>query len=425
MVHHRSVRNVVSLILLLLLFPALAGCGNIFTSRSAVGVLSAASADNPVSTGIGSIAREQNTGYEAAKADKGNHLTLDFVLENDPKNEIQVLVRNLAQDQQNPVVAILGGTSNDATMQIAGLVNFFNVPMIIPTADGNTLIPSSNLWAFRLSAPSSAYSGYLFNQLLNQTNLGALNSSSVSSARLSIAILYEQNTFGESAAVAAAEAAMAQGIAIAGYANFPVDGASVEQLSALADGARTQNASLLYIIASNPGTADALVGTLQSSYGASNMSVPIMLGQAGAFNSESFLGSQSAEGVYILRQRWNKADCPADLTSYYAAQSYGAAYLLNHAIGLTNETLATGRKWYTRTTEADELAKFRETLRDKLKTTSLSVPCIGNVAFDPTGQNKSFELEILTVKNGSETIVSFSDFLKLVIDNISGMNLSQ
>ncbi len=417
-------RSKFHLVLLLLLLPALVGCGRIFKARSAVGVLSAA-LPNVVSTnGISSIAQEQDAGYELLKDEKDNRLTLNFSLENDPKNEIQVSVRNFAQDPSDPVIAILGATSNDATMQVAGLVNFFNIPMIIPTVDGNTLIPSNNLWVFRLSAPSSAYSGYVFNQVLNQTNLGVVSGAGIAPSTLSIAILYEQNTFGESSAVATAQAAMAQGIAISEYASFPADNPSIEQLTTLAGAARDQNPTLVYLISSNPDTAEALVGTLQASYAANNSLLPVVLGQAGAFTSQSFLKSQNAQGVYVLRQRWNKVDCPSELTSYYAAQSYGAVYLLNYAVGLTNEVMLTGQKWYLNPSATDDLAKFRETLRDKLKAASVEVPCIGNVAFDTTGQNKSIEFEILSLDNGNSSIVASSDFLKLVIDHILGMSPS-
>lgn len=406
------------LMIISLLLLTLTGCGKISSANTSVGVLSAAPAQQ-AQQGIRDLAAEQNSGYGQAEDAKDNRLKINYVLENDPQAELQVLVRNLVQDSKKPVVAIAGATSNDATMQVAGLVNFFNVPMIVPTADGNTLFPSNNLWAFRLSAPASAYAGYFFTELLNTSG-----STGSSFASLKIAILYEQNTFGESAAVAATSAAMAQGIPITEYKNFPAENPSAAQLTALAETVKNQRSRLVYVIASNPDTARALVKNLRTSYAADDSIAPIIIGQSGAFTSEAFLGSPDAEGVYILRQYWNKDRCPTNLTSFYEAQSYGAVYLLNYAVGLTNETLSGDKNWFSRTNPSTELAKFRETLRDRLKETNLNVPCLGKVAFDNTGQNKLLEFELLTIKNGSASVVNTADFIQVVIKKLDEINSS-
>lgn len=416
--------SIFNIILLLVIIPALAGCSKLASSSSTVGVLSASTLDNSVPTDITSIANEQIAGYKQAEAAKNNHMQLEYTFEDDPHNDIQVLIRNLAQDKKQPVDAIIGATANDITLQIAGLVNFFQVPMLIPTADGEALFPSNNLWAFRLSAPSSAYASYLFTTVLNQTNLGVLSTSANANLGLSIAILYEQNTFGETAAVATAQAALAQGISIADYENFPVENPSIEELTTLANNVRSQNPTLVYLIASVPATAEALIGALGTSDTTFPSTTPIILGQAGAFTSESFLNSAQANGIYILRQKWNKDNCPADLTSYYQAQAYGTTVLLNYAVGLTNQTMAADKKWYVRTSSADELVKFREALRDNLKATNMNVPCFGNVAFDTTGQNKSLEFELITEKNGNTSLVSAKDFITLVINTVQEIHVS-
>ncbi len=414
---HHSFRR----FLFLLLVPALAGCGKISWTDTSVGVLSTGSTENTQSTGIYSIAEEQNFGYELAGTGTDNHLKLEYTLENDAQDDIQVVIRNLAQDARTPVNAFVGATSNEATMQIAGLVNFFNVPMLIPTADGNTLLPSNNLWAFRLSAPSSAYAQYFFTEVLNQNNLGSQGTTVNFLAGVSLAIIYEQNTFGESAAVATAEAAMAQGIAIAEYKSFPAENPSSDQLTTLVDAVKTQKPGLVYLISSNPGTAEMVVRALNTGYATDFSIAPVILGQAGAFTSESFLNSPESEGMYILRQRWNKVGCPAEITSFYEAQSYGTAYLLNYAVGLTEDTLSVAQNWLSLTNPADKRAKFRETLRDQLKGINLDVPCLGNVAFDNTGQNKLLEFELLTIENGSASVVTPADFLQVLNKRIYDM----
>ncbi len=91
---------------------------------------------------------------------------------------------------------------------------------------------------------------------------------------------------------------------------------------------------------------------------------------------------------------------------------------------LTNETLPASKNWFSRPDPAGELAKFRETLRDRLKETNLNVPCLGKVAFDNTGQNKLLQFELLAIKNGSASIVTTADFLQAVIKKLNEIESS-
>ncbi len=131
--------------------------------QTKIGILSGgASAQTSASAAV--IASEQQSGYDqASKA-----LDLDYptiqASEGAGADNVQLAVRALVEEDD--VTVIVGSTTNEAAMRAVSLVNFFNIPMIVPSASGDNILPSNNLWAFNLSAPSSSYATYIFGSLI-------------------------------------------------------------------------------------------------------------------------------------------------------------------------------------------------------------------------------------------------------------------
>jgi ABC-type branched-subunit amino acid transport system substrate-binding protein len=388
---HTTVHLSAILLLSLSCLVGLSACAGISNSTLSIGALS-----NGVNSDGGKltspVAEEQENGYQAGLRSQGNQLVLKSAAEGNQEGDVQVAIRQMAE--QEKVVAISGATSNEASVRAAGLVNFFNVPMVIPGSYGETILPSNNLWAFRLSPPSSSYAQYFF---------GALQPvAPADSSAIKIAILYEQNTFGESAAVATAHAALKQGFDIGKYAFFNASGADAQQLKTLAEAAMQENVQLIYMISSDPAVAQALVRAIKAAYTA--QSLPALVGQSGGFASQSFLATPDSEGVFILRQELDPKNCPAEIKTIAEAQSFAAVYLIDQAVSQVKEnTPPTGTFTLPAmpfSQPADPVISLREKVRDALKTTNLNIPCLGLVAFDNTGQNKLLRFELLRVVNG-------------------------
>ncbi len=370
------------------------------------------------------VADEQNSGYQlmSKAADFGIAFPTPQADASQPQ-DVQTMVRSMAE--KDKAVAIIGASSNDDTMRTAALVNFFNVPMLIPTANGDNLVPSNNLWAFRLSAPGAEYARYFFNQVANKSNINAMGLDPSTLEKFKIAILYEQNTFGESAAVATAESAMQQiieinaaqsvyGMEIAVYGSFPGDKPDLERMNILVNQVKEQKVQMVYLVTSNPDVAVQLIQTFHKQYDVDETPMPVLLGQAGAFATREFVTQPEAKDVYILRQQWNKDRCPDTISSYYEGQAYAAAYLLNYTIQLVQETQPAPGWGLSPQKAADQLTDFRQQLREKLKETQLDVPCVGQVSFDNTGQNKELNFEIVSAQNGQESIISTANFLAIL-----------
>jgi ABC-type branched-subunit amino acid transport system substrate-binding protein len=358
------------------------------------------------------VAQEQHAGYTLAGETLDNYAYNDiYSSEGNQQDDVQIAIREMVENEDDPVVAVIGATTNEATMRAASLVNFFNVPMIVPSAVGDNLLPSNNLWAFRLSAPGSAYANYLFGSLLTKADFGIDTENTNASPKLNIAILYEGNTFGESAAVATARAAKQLGIGIGVYANFPPDTPDPARLNILLNAVKDEGVHLVYLVSSDPAVAKTLAQLFKSGF--EPITMPVLVGQAGGFASMNFLESPVAERIYVIRQKLVTENCPANVKSLFQAQTYAAVFLVDQAIQEAERNQLTP-EWYEfnfNKEDTNELAAFREVVRDIIKQTDSNLPCVGPVAFDNAGGIKIPLFELIVVKNGEIQIDPIDDFV--------------
>jgi ABC-type branched-subunit amino acid transport system substrate-binding protein len=374
--------------------------------------------------GAADLAKEEHDGYLLGRQTfKDAKFSDREAGEGSQTDDIQITVRKMAETDK--VVAILGSTTNSATMRTSSLVNFFNIPMIIPSATGDSVMPSTNVWAFRLSAAGSSYASYMFGTVIKQSKLTAsvtptpvpngkptVKKAETTTANngIKLAILYEQNTFGESAAVATARAALKQGLNIVVYSSFTPENPDASKLNTLVDNVIQQAPQLIYMISNDSDTAITLMATLRSRY--ADQAFPMAMGQAGGFTSTAFQQSDEADGVYVVRQKLDRSNCPAEIETINQAQDYAAVFLLNLAVKQAESLMP--RTWWNplqaKDQETKDLTSFREKVRDTLKVINVEVPCLGMVAFDNTGQNKLVEFELTQINGGSADTVSIEDF---------------
>jgi ABC-type branched-subunit amino acid transport system substrate-binding protein len=347
------------------------------------------------------IAQEQHTGYAQAGETLEDYGYRDIVSsEGNQQDDVQVAVREMVEDRSDPVVAMIGATTNEATMRAASLVNFFNVPMVVPSAVGDNILPSNNLWAFRLSASSSAFASYVFGTLLTKDEFGIETDDTDAQPKLSIGVLYEGNTFGESAAVETALAAQQLGIGIGVYASFPPNTPDPARLNVLMNAIKDEDVHLVYLISNDPAVARVLVQTINKRLEANEK--PVLVGQAGGFASQDFLESSDAERVYVVRQKLVTNNCPEELTTLYQGQAYAAVYLLDQAIQEAKADQPV-LKWYEvnpLNRNTNEMSDFRENIRDILRQVEGDIPCVGPVEFDNMGQLKQPVFELIMMRNG-------------------------
>ena len=365
------------------------------------------------------LAQEQQAGFALANEQIAFDVTT--FSEGNRQDDVQTAVRSMAEGQaegaSDPVAALLGATSNEATTRTVALANFFNLPMIVPSASGDNLLPENNLWAFQLSASNSTYAQHILGTVLNQQIVNQGYEEGFE-PEFRIAILYEQNTYGETAAVETATVAMEQAYSIVLYDKFPANNPSQARLNALVNLALDQDAQLVFMITSNPDVAIALTDVFTNLSDARIR--PILVGMAAGFTSQEFMASPQLESTYVLRQQIDFANCPAEIKSLYAAQNYAAANLLADAVEQVELKLNSEKKAFSFkiSTPDNALPAYRELLRDAIKVTNSEQPCLGQVAFDNAGHNKYLRFEIVTAESGQPLFITDQEFVTLIRQKI-------
>jgi ABC-type branched-subunit amino acid transport system substrate-binding protein len=411
-------RHGLNIITELCIAVCIVGCSKVAIGNSSIGVLTGDFTGSDTKA-ADALAMEQQTGFLLGLKDGTNGFKLVQKNEGDQEDDVQTAIRDMVEEDQ--IVALLGGTSNEATMRSASLTNFFNVPMVIPNADGENVIPSNNLWVFRLSAPSSAYGKYIFSDIIPKSNPASAenngdDSSTSQSGIVKLAIIYEKNTFGENAAVETAQIALDQSVKVVYYESFTTGSDNADEIIALAHNVNQSGANLVYVISDITSEALSVSSALIDSFGSGL--APIILGQGSGFDSQEFLASGKVNGVYVIRQAIDSTDCPTDVDTIAKARSYASIFLLEEAITQANKDLfSTGWISNLKDRNTDLLGSRREKIRDTLKQTDTTLPCLGHVSFDNTGVNKSFSFEIIQAEKGKTTIIN-ADQLKTVIEQL-------
>ena len=412
-------QKVLGTVLCLIMFVSACGPAAA-SSNTPIGILwDVPAGDGKVDWSVASsMAQEQHTGFELAnKTAKFDEVIFS---EGNRLDEVQDAVRIMVEGQtetpkSDPVLAMLGATSNQATARAAALANFFNLPMLIPSASGDNLLPVNNLWAFQLSPPNSAYANYIIGTVMTKQTLRSSSASDlVTSVR--VAVLYEQNTYGENAAVATATAVLKQELEITTYEKFKAEDPDPASLRVLVNKVLDEGADVVFIISSDPLVAQNMVFTFTSLVDLP--SLPLLVGMAGGFTSQDFVNSAQSKNVFVLRQQFVVSDCPADINSLSAAQNYAALKLLEYAVQEASQVQVDPTSLLSITPKVDTLAASREAVRDALKSASLNLPCLGQVAFDNSGQNKFPQFEIVQTSNGETRLISNAEFISAVKQKI-------
>ncbi len=360
---------------------------------------------------------EQKKGYEMALTEinqsggiQGCPVELIYKNEGEESDteSAQVAVLQLADEN---VLAILGGTTNDATMRAAAIASYFKVPLLIPTTTSDEITQRGNQWVFRLSASNESDANTAFEMVHSELGAGA-----------NTVILYEQSSYGESTAVVVATAAMAQDMDVNGYYPFS---AQTGDLTSLAEQVNDIGPEVVYIVSSEEEQTSRLLEALQAQPFSANM----MIGHGPGFTERSFL-YDGKENIYrnldhlILVANWS-ADLPwhgmdkflHDFQVYSQeneqistipvirnVETYSALHLMANA--LDQLTLTTPKTKKEPDLVGDQLKEYREQLALALRNLDADQreTLFGSVVFDGTGQNKQTTVLIQVLNDSLVTV---------------------
>lgn len=316
----------------------------------------------------------------------------------------QVSILQLADEN---VLAIIGGTTNAPTMRAAAIASYFKVPFIIPIKTSDELTQSGNQWIFRLKSTNDSDAQTAFEMVRSELAPGA-----------SVVILYEQSAYGESSAVVAATAAMAQDLNVEGYYSFSTRSSD---LTTLAEQIVEIAPEVVYIISSAKDQTKNIFSALQSQRFSTNM----IIGHGPGFLERSFLFDENEKIYSNLRQIFILSNWSTDLpwvgiedfannfrifsqaNGYESLmpvsrniETYSALHVVADALEQLDFTDPTTSK--TQEITGDQLKDYREQLTTAMRNLlpEQRETLIGTINFDGTGQNNQQAI-ILQILNGS------------------------
>ncbi len=346
-------------------------------------------------------AQEQRDGYELALSEinkaggvQNCPVRLVYESEGNPANpdDAQVAMLNLS-DQG--VLAVLGSTSNNAAKRVAAISSYFKIPVLISTETGDDILEVGSSWVFRIPPTNQSAAGMALDMV--KATIGS---------QVNLAVIYEHTEYGESAAVAAGQAALDRGLRLVDYQGyFPeaIDFATIlEQVKA-------STPDVIYLINSDPTQASQLVDYFQGQY----LPVTMMIGSGSGFTSPDFLydkdGRLSAPDNFFITSAWS-ADLPYhstsrfgyDLSTYRQANGSNSAIpavvgnveaytALHVAVDGIAELLGNSKDaWLEKLSNNENLSAFRDALAATLRGFKASAhpTLLGPLEFDATGQNK-------------------------------------
>ena len=341
------------------------------------------------------IAEEQRDGYELALqkinangGPAGCPFSLVYRAEaaDGSPNQVYRTVRTLVEEDQ--VAAILGGTSNQASMFAASLANRFSIPFIIPTSGGAHILPTENHWAFRMDASDVTYSQVAFEMLKEELGTGT-----------KVVIIFENTTPGNDAAIVAANAAGKNELTLAGYIPFDSDKMTFDRLLEQVEAVEPD---VVYLIFNQPSLTKSFFQTLDQQ----KILLPITIVQGSGFGSRAFLYDNKGE-IFTLADRvllttpWiyqpgveGGAQFAKDFAAYtrskhgqayqpsaYSAKAYQSLMVLASTVG--NGTVVFNQ------ITLSNISTSRENLRGALQSYQENQPLWGKVSFSSDGQNQA------------------------------------
>lgn len=230
---------------------------------------------------------EHILGYEMARDDinaAGGILgcPVNLIVRDDASTEFQaqLAVTDLVDDAGVPV--ILGAYSSAATLSAAGVANVYGIPLVVPTASSDLITAQGYEWVFRINAPSRAYASTALDFV--QEELG-------DSATL--AVIYDGQLFGESAAVAVATGAAERGLNVVAYEAYK--SGSTDYTSLLARVQET-DPDVIYFAANSEREAAQLMKQCRDL----DLNPRVYIGHAGGFVMPGFLSEAGEDAEFII-----------------------------------------------------------------------------------------------------------------------------
>jgi len=247
------------------------------------------------------IGEEMANGIRMAMDDlKQKGIQVETVWEDDT-GKPQIAMSAFEKLAQDPKVAgVLGSYTSASTSAVARLAGKYKLPLMVPISSKDEITMQGFPWVYRINSPASFYASTLFNMILAQGQVKTL------------ALIYENTDFGNSAARSATAYAMKHGITV--LADEPYAKGAPDYRSTLSK-FKAKNPDLIYMVSY---IADAVLLMRQARE--VGLQPRAFLGAGGGFNLAQFAHEKEISEHVITSTQW------AEDVKWPGAKSFAQRY---------------------------------------------------------------------------------------------------
>lgn len=338
----------------------------------------------------------ERIGFLKGKADTAGSVTIRESLLSE-SGQTPDITSDLADMINNEDIVMVVGASEDLpTMYAAMETDFFGIPMLIPFSDGDLITDQSSGFILRMTPTSQTYTDFIGNYLLPPETMDWVNTvlfsgTSIPDDPISVAIFFGDNFNGHDQAVLITQRLMDNGFDIEHYTHVQQGNlyAAVDDIWKNGE-TPIDDIDVVLIIGYDQDPMSDLSRVVELWEDARDPGdQPLFLLMAyspTADDPEIF----TKNNVFVLRQKLDMSNCPADIVNHNEAIAYAAGWITGTAIERAGERQAPEdlgwKLWFRnedekRQVHQDYLDSFRTNIRSVLMEMNDNVPCYGVPTF--------------------------------------------
>ena len=293
------------------------------------------------------------------------------------------------------IVLTIGATTDELTMNTSMEMNFFNIPMLIPFADGDLAPDDTPVnYSIRMTPTAQKYSEY-FNELFPSSYFSTLNNilfqdKAIPDYNLNLAIFFADNFNGHNTAVNITQRILDNGYNVEIYRPFTT---LIELMRSLqtawnSESDKLRSIDALVIIGEDGASMKGLSGINKLWM---DRGLEPMVFLVGFLSSDIENEVAQARNIYSVHQQLDFINCPSEIVNRSEAMGYAAGYIVSLALKRAHESeppepsglqLLFSTPDKRRQLHQEHLTSYRENVRTVLLEMNEDIPCYGMVDFD-------------------------------------------
>ena len=379
------------------------------------------------STALSAVQKERR-GFVRGMQDAPGNVVVDEIMLEEDSNEI---IRELSDVINNDEPLMVVGASGDLTTMYCSMeVEFFEVPMLIPYADGDIILESTQGFSIRMTPTSGKYAQFIGSSLLPSQSMNWFNTilfdnQAIPDYSIRIGVIFANDYIGHDYATQITQKLMDNGMEIENY--IPYEQGTLYRTVAANWNAQDSSLASLDIVVLIGFDQDPFT-ELQAAIGLWNDvdEPPLFLLVGYVPNGDNEWMAEYAN-VLSIRQKLDMSSCPADIKSHAEAIGYASGYITKMVLSRAAETQPkerTGiRLWFTSAEQKRKIHQqyiddYRGNIRSNLIELVYDVPCYGRTDFKSRAEDPTV-LELVRYTGPDEAeILNETEVLQFLLNRL-------